>query len=758
MLRRAMSLLAAVSLVGCSGVTASATVFTAQGVADSSHGQSSLREAYGADTTSGILQLGLKESHSNSLAPTVFANAKSTKTTAKKSTKSAQGAQIVVNSQSFADNVPILVKNKTTWMPLSVVMSAMQAMGACVSFDGQKLLINNLALQSTSLQPQKANTIEIANGWYVAGNVPVITANPSTASGSGGGQTASGSGFTGATTTGGTSRLYIPIWYVDQALQEGVSGYFARWKDGTLILQNDATGTPSAQEIAQVMSQVTENHNESEHFVQTGNPVRITLANGDTYTAVLGTRSPSSDGYGQLVFFFHNYQFVGIDSAWEKNQVTSIEAGTSGLVFNVTYANYAPGDALGKPSLKPVTVAFKWNGSEFLPPSKSSIPYGAQTSVKVGTSRVGTASNQTQDLVLPIPSAANKAIMSAIPNGSTLVTPPLASSPFVSVDLNGNGQMAYAAAYKSSHSSVGLVVVGQVSGTWKILWNQVSKGSQLAMLRAGDMTGDGTQEIAFQSYVGDGANDVWILKSVGGKLKSILHTEGTADIGDFNQSGQMEVAVWQHDTGVLENIQMYAWDPSKSLYAPAQNTYYPQYFAGAPLVYYTSAVLNAGSNQMPPKMLAYALASTFLDMGIYSKAVDEAQQGMKQPANDYPSNSAFKSILSAAQEGQSELTTYMNLPSQIKQVVDDVVLKYSGFYNPVSESTPLVTAHKDATYEVRVIGTFSDILQGKYLTAPELNFRVSKNGKVIGPLDARDAVGNVLWSQSKVTKLPGSAG
>ncbi len=714
MLRRAMSILAGLSLFGCLGMTASAIP--------------------------------------------VLANAKSAKSQPSKPTKSAHSAEIVVNGQVFADNVPILVKDETTWMPLSVVMEATQAMGACVSFDGQKLLINNLALQSTSLQPQKLNTIEIVNGSYVAGNVPVLTVNPSTQTVTSGEQagTPGGSSSSYAQTPGATSSLYVPIWYVNQALTQGVSGYFATWKNGTLMLQNDATGTPSSQEIAKVMSQVTENHNPSEHFVQAGQPVSITLANGDTYTAVLGTRSPSADAYGQIVFFFHNYQFVGLDSPWEKNQITNIQASASGLAFQITYANYAPGDALGQPSLKPVTVTFSWNKGTFLPPSKSSIPNGAETTVKVGTSAVGTASNPSQDLIAQIPSGANNAILAAIPSGAHLVTPPFAASPFVSVDLYGNGQMAYSAAYQSGHSPLGLVVVGQNSGTWKVLWNQMSGGNKIAELRSGDMTGDGTQEITFQTNMGDGANDVWILKCINGKLKSILHTQGTADIGDFNQGGQMEVAVWQHDTGVLENIQMYAWDPRKDLYEPAHNRYYPQYFAGAPFVYYTSAVLSAGSGQLPPKMLAYALASTFNDMGIYGKAVEEAELGLKQPANDYPSNSAFKSILSTAQEGQNELTAYMNLPSKIKQIVDDVVLKYTRFYNPIAESTPLVVAHKDGTYEVKVIGTFNDVLGGKYVTAPELNFRIGKN-LAIGPLDARDAVGNVLWIQSKVTKLPGGA-
>lgn len=74
-------------------------------------------------------------------------------------------------------------------------------------------------------------------------------------------------------------------------------------------------------------------------------------------TAVVGTRSPSADGYGQLVFFFYNNHFVGLNSPYEAVSVKQVVAVSNG-VFRVTYADYKPSDPLFDPSLGSISITY----------------------------------------------------------------------------------------------------------------------------------------------------------------------------------------------------------------------------------------------------------------------------------------------------------------------------------------------------------------------------------------------------------------
>lgn len=638
-------------------------------------------------------------------------------------TNLAQKATIVVDGQIFAKDVPTFVKHHTTWMPINTVIQAITAMNDHVTYDGKTLLVNNLALQSQTLRPNKPGTIDIADGGLVEDDVPIVTVK-----------------------SGSVDVSYVPVWYVMYALTQGASGEIAFWKHGQLTLENHELGVPSTDEIDRVMAsaaEVSSTGTTGEHFVLTGRPVSITASNGDTVTAAVGTRSPSADGYGQVVFFFHNRQFVGLDSTDEKTQIRSIKpVAGGGMAFDVTYANYASSDALYNPTLPPATVTFGFNGTQFSPDGNMAIPTGASNGLRVQV-KTSIASTSTDDIT--ISPAAKQAVASALPTGASLLKRPDADTPYLAVDLNADGQYDYAAAY--SAGTTGLIVVGLKDGKWQVLWNKKSEGGvSLQELNAGPMTGDGTESIAFQAYVGDGANDVTVLKSVKGTVQSVLHVAGSADIGDFNQDGRMEVANWLHDTGPLENVQLYAWNASKQMYEKAKNEDFPYYFSGASYQYDNSIEGQFVNATTPQNMLDYAWASTYLNMGIYGKAETLASIGLKFPSAYYPGKSVWASLQKTASSKQAAVQQYAHLTLAMKQAVDGVVTKYSDFYNAMPESTPLVTKNVNGTLKVLVIGTFDNVKNGQYGTATELSFAVNGHGLVAGSLTAKDAFGGTVWS------------
>lgn len=651
----------------------------------------------------------------------------STPSLASAATTLANTASIKVNGHTFASNVPEAIRNGIVWLPLQTVIKSLTAMGLQVTSNNTALLINNLALQSSALLlPHSRGSIDIADGSFEAPNVPLATLK-------------TGSGW----------QTFIPIRYVIRALSQGNTGYFAKWKAEQLSLTNDSMGAPSTDFTERVMASTTEVNDPTEHFTLSSKPVTITTGNGDTVTACVGTRTPSADGYGQAVFFFHNQQFVGVDSDMEKSQIQSLKATSGGIGFDVTYANYAKGDAMYDPTLPPVTVTYSWDGSTIVPNGHETILPGANNQIHIKLGSVSSLPTTTLPEVSETLTSAKQAIAAALKPGDTLLNLPGYKTPYLPVDLNGNGDLSYAAAYKPKFGGVGITVVGStMSSGWKVLFQKVSEGGRLQELTAGPMTGDGTSEIAFQSYVGDGANDVYVLKDVNGAVKPILHVLGSADIGDYNGLGQMEVAVWQHDTGPTENIQLYAWNTAKYVYEPAKNNNFPNYFG---VVWnYNEQVFHSGPyakvDFQAPKMADGMWAPTYLEMGIYPKAAAVANAGLhvKDAAVAYPPNSVLRGILRQASIRASELKAYISLPSPLKHAVDTIVTKYSNFYDPLARSTPLVSHNKNGTYAVTVIGAFDRINGSVSQTGTELAFKLTNKGVTTGPIVLRDPFGTTV--------------
>lgn len=86
---------------------------------------------------------------------------------------------------------------------------------------------------------------------------------------------------------------------------------------------------------------------------------------GGSLTAIVGLRRPSADGKGELVFFFHNRRFLGWDARRTSISIYPPRAAGSRR-FSIRYVHYARTDALCCPSLRPVTIHYRWTGSRML--------------------------------------------------------------------------------------------------------------------------------------------------------------------------------------------------------------------------------------------------------------------------------------------------------------------------------------------------------------------------------------------------------
>ena len=134
---------------------------------------------------------------------------------------------------------------------------------------------------------------------------------------------------------------------------------------------------PSQAEIARAMQNTTLAQERLEHFLPAGQLKTISDGSGGHLTAAVGTIVPTTDGDGQLVFFWHNSRFIGWDAPADSMAILGVQAVGVGS-FRVTYSDYARGDPACCPSLVPVSVVYRWRGRHFSadgkPPSVRPIP------------------------------------------------------------------------------------------------------------------------------------------------------------------------------------------------------------------------------------------------------------------------------------------------------------------------------------------------------------------------------------------------
>jgi hypothetical protein len=110
-----------------------------------------------------------------------------------------------------------------------------------------------------------------------------------------------------------------------------------------------------------------------------GSPVTVSDGSNGYLTAVPAQRSPSADGHGALVFFWHDQTFLGWDTNKETWNVTLRAAGTNAI--EATYPDYAPGEPACCPSLPPVTISYRWSGTGLA--QDRTLPSGAVVGITV---------------------------------------------------------------------------------------------------------------------------------------------------------------------------------------------------------------------------------------------------------------------------------------------------------------------------------------------------------------------------------------
>lgn len=122
---------------------------------------------------------------------------------------------------------------------------------------------------------------------------------------------------------------------------------------------------PSPNQIALVMWRTVLVQEGFEHFYPSGQLTTVPDGGGGAFTAEVGTVLPSTDGDGQLVFFWHDRRFVGWDSSVDNMDILDLQPLHRGR-FRVTYSNYAPNDPACCPSLIPLSVVYRWSGIRFV--------------------------------------------------------------------------------------------------------------------------------------------------------------------------------------------------------------------------------------------------------------------------------------------------------------------------------------------------------------------------------------------------------
>jgi LppP/LprE lipoprotein len=143
------------------------------------------------------------------------------------------------------------------------------------------------------------------------------------------------------------------------------------------IAESGTPISPSVQEIGLEMSRTVEGSGAdgppSTHFTAFGEPLTVSDGEGGWLTAIIGVRFPTADAYGQLVFFWHNADFLGWDSKYESNVIRRTTPAGPGEI-RVTYDQYSPDDALCCPSLPPLDITFRWDGTALQPDTSLPTP------------------------------------------------------------------------------------------------------------------------------------------------------------------------------------------------------------------------------------------------------------------------------------------------------------------------------------------------------------------------------------------------
>jgi hypothetical protein len=146
-------------------------------------------------------------------------------------------------------------------------------------------------------------------------------------------------------------------------------------------------GGPSSTTIRDVMATIHGRSSPSSYFAPSGTAESISDGAGGVLTAAVGVRTPSSDGSGCLVFFWHSTTFVGVNSTHESAACIAGADLPGQLVVSYFYgAIDRCRSTLGPtPGCEPpVVVVYRWNAARLtasgLPPA-----YGSEVVVQEPT-------------------------------------------------------------------------------------------------------------------------------------------------------------------------------------------------------------------------------------------------------------------------------------------------------------------------------------------------------------------------------------
>lgn len=132
--------------------------------------------------------------------------------------------------------------------------------------------------------------------------------------------------------------------------------------------------------VLRVLAQASEVGSKSEHLALDGKIVTVSDGRGGTMTAVPARRSPTADGYGQYVLFWHDTTFIGSDNlshlpslGAESVQISVSSSGPNRIVLR--FVRYKPSDPMCCPSIPPGYVTYHWTGTSLS--AAETIPTGS---------------------------------------------------------------------------------------------------------------------------------------------------------------------------------------------------------------------------------------------------------------------------------------------------------------------------------------------------------------------------------------------
>jgi hypothetical protein len=155
----------------------------------------------------------------------------------------------------------------------------------------------------------------------------------------------------------------------------GIALAATAWPGATAVAVARAPVAPSHAAIAAILARAVEVAageradcaKGCEHLHLFGRVVVVPDGHGGWLTAVPTVRWPTADGYGQLVLFWHDRTFVGSDALTalpdlgQEAVSVGVAAGPDGSVV-LRFARYRPSDPMCCPTLRPVSIAYRWDG------------------------------------------------------------------------------------------------------------------------------------------------------------------------------------------------------------------------------------------------------------------------------------------------------------------------------------------------------------------------------------------------------------